>query len=193
MDSGRGPADEERLVAAGVRPFAGINLGIGEQVKKIQIALAMAALSVAMASPAAADEAAKPTMTVTVSGAAPSAAAHDGYLGRNLRKAGWMNCVATSYTDWRECLHQYDSITGSRGTMVTYTWTVPPGSNSRVAVQGKWFDYNPNTGGFDTRWGSLGAGTSGSATFRWGNVLANPATRAKIQVGFLGGAYSFRF
>lgn len=106
----------------------------------------------------------------------------------------WYSAVA-GYTDWAkskaDCAH-----IGSSG--LGYAWSIPPGSNGRICVEGKGHFWNSEKQELGFVWKSLGCGTSGSGSVPWkgkdGNdIAAIPMVRAMVQPGFIGGAYKWRF
>jgi hypothetical protein len=64
-------------------------------------------------------------------------------------------------------------------------------------VEGRGYFWNHEKQKKGKVWRSLGCGTSGSGTVTWKGkgdipVTALPQVRAKVQPGFLGGAYRWR-
>lgn len=108
-----------------------------------------------------------------------------------MRRANWQ-FAAAGYGDYWVSTHQGSSLSGGYGTHVTYSWQIQAGSNGRVCVQGQW---NRDTTGrtWDTGWAPLGCGESGGGRLHWGPFLGNPKVRAKVQDGFLGNAYAWKF
>ncbi|RYC05862.1 hypothetical protein [Nocardioides zhouii] len=109
-----------------------------------------------------------------------------------MKRSDWMKSVAC-YTEY--CVHQFrypPSYGGGFGSHITYSWQIQAGSNGRICVQGQW---NRDTTGrtWDTGWAPLGCGESGGGRLHWGPFLGEPSVRAKVQPGFLGSAYVWKF
>ncbi|MFJ8912956.1 hypothetical protein [Amycolatopsis sp. NPDC102389] len=83
-----------------------------------------------------------------------------------------------------------------------YKWQIPPGSNSRVCVQAQGHYYSTAKKKMVAKWTTAGCGTSGTVLVRWSGIPKKnggyyghsgyPKVRAKVQLGFLGGAYSWK-
>jgi hypothetical protein len=101
----------------------------------------------------------------------------------------WHSAVA-GYFGWSRAYPSTCAVFGRPGLRVGYAWAVPLFSNGRVCVQAR--GYKLIDGVRKARWFGMGCGTSGSGTVPWGNVAATPAVRGKVQLGFLGGAFSWR-
>lgn len=81
------------------------------------------------------------------------------------------------------------STMGAKGTKITYAWQIAPLSNGRICVEA--YGFVKKKGKFKGKWFSAGCGTGGQVTVPWGAILSFTKVRAKLQPGFLGGAYKW--
>jgi hypothetical protein len=83
-----------------------------------------------------------------------------------------------------------------------YNWEVQPGTETRICVQVQGHYYNRTKKKMVATWTTAGCGTSGTALVRWSGIpkknggyyghASYPKVRAKVQPGFLGGAYKWK-
>lgn len=165
------------------------------------LALCVAGLAAVAQAPSVA--AAAPPGAVTVS--APLAA--DVVAARGIC-GNWKGAVA-GYGRWltskSECSVFGHTSTPANPAKLGYSWQIPPYSNGRICVQGLGYIWSSTQQKTIAKWYSLGCGTSGGGTVPWRGkpfkingktyytgVAATPKVRAKVQPGFLGGAYSWK-
>lgn len=121
---------------------------------------------------------------------------------------GWQSAVA-GLTTWAtsrdKCPFTGRVSTPAKPEFAKYTWTIPPGSNGRICVEGQGWYWNAKKKKSVAKWVSLGCGTSGGGTVRWvggryvlkgkvyyHSLMGYPKVRAKVQPGFLGAAYAWK-
>ena len=120
----------------------------------------------------------------------------------------WRSAVA-GYTKWAKskssCSYVGPKSTPAKPAKKGFAWSIPPGSNGRICVQAKGYSWDKKAKKTVAKWYSMGCGTSGSGSVPWTGWLvtyqgkssylagtAMPEVRAKVQPGFLGGAYAWR-
>lgn len=147
--------------------------------------------------------------TVGVQGApAPAAPAAGGDVVVRGTCDGWQSAVA-GVTGWAtsrdKCPFTGRVSTPANPEKAKYTWTIPPGSNGRICVEGQGWYWNAAKKKSVAKWVSLGCGTSGGGTVNWvgsryvlkgkayyNSTMGYPKVRAKVQPGFLGAAYAWK-
>lgn len=135
-------------------------------------------------------------------GAAPAGVAQRAICGN------WKGAVA-GYGKWltstSECSVFGATSTPAKPAKWGYSWSTAAGSNGRICVEGLGYVYSKKAKETVAKWYSLGCGTSGGGTVPWRGkphkvngktyyygVAATPKVRAKVQLGFLGGAYRWK-
>ncbi|KRC49000.1 MULTISPECIES: hypothetical protein [unclassified Nocardioides] len=167
------------------------------------IRLAVVAISLSIAGLAALPQAPSKAATSTATVVVP-----DGPVAARGICGNWKGAVA-GYTGWAtsksECNVFGSSSTPAKPYQWGYTWQIPPYSNGRICVQGLGYKWSATKKKTVSTWVSLGCGTSGGGKVPWYGpkrtlngktyylgVAATPKVRAKVQLGFLGGAYSWK-
>lgn len=105
----------------------------------------------------------------------------------------WHSAVA-AYGGWSDPIQGDCTVFGHAGKpqfKVGYRWAVPPTSNGRICVQARGFKWVAGRGRV-AAWFNAGCGTSGKVLVPWGNATSPTVVRAKVQLGFLGGAFRWK-
>lgn len=170
---------------------------------RLALAIAMCVVALAALSQVPSTASARPTVASHEASVAPlDEVAARGICGN------WKGAVA-GYTGWAtsksDCSVFGSSSTPAKPYQWGYTWQIPPYSNGRICVQGLGYKWSATKKKTVSTWVSLGCGTSGGGKVPWYGpkrtlngktyylgVAATPKVRAKVQLGFLGGAYSWK-